>query len=125
MNSEFENHLQRQPMREVPPHWRARIIAAVQPQPARWREWLWPCPQAWAALGAAWVVVFVLHFTTPDEPTQAGNSYPVSPQSFAILQEQTMIMAQLLGPTDADEQPAVLPAEPKPRSETARKERIG
>jgi hypothetical protein len=125
MNSEFENHLQRQPMRELPPHWRARIVAAAQPPPARWREWLWPCPQAWAALGAAWVVIFVLHFTAPDEPRLAGNSHPLTPQSFAILQQQTMMMAQLLGPTDGDEPPAALPVGPKPRSEMARKELIG
>jgi hypothetical protein len=125
MNSEFENQLQRRPMREIPPHWRARIMAATQPKPARWREWFQPWPQAWKTLGAAWVVIFVLHFTTPDEPHQAGNSYPVTPQSFAILQEQTMTMAQLLGPTDADEQPAALPTQPKPRSERTRKELVG
>jgi hypothetical protein len=125
MNSEFENHLQRQPMREVPPHWRARIMAAAQPSPARWNEWFRPWPKAWAALGAAWVVICVLHFTTPDEPRLAGNSHPLTPQSFAILQEQTMMMAQLLGPTDGDEQPATLSAAPKPRSEMARRELIG
>jgi hypothetical protein len=125
MNSEFENHLQRQPMREVPPHWRARIVAAAQPSPARWREWFQPWPQAWAALGAAWVVICVLHFTTPDEPRLAGNFQPLTPQSFALLQEQTMTMAQLLGATDAGEKPAALPAEPKPRSEMARRQLIG
>jgi hypothetical protein len=125
MNSEFENKLQGQPMREVPPHWRGRILAAAQPQPARWREWFSPWPKAWAALGAAWVVIFVLNFTTPDEPRLAGNSYPLTPQSFAILQEQTMTMAQLLGPTDADEHPAALPSAPKPRSERERKQLIG
>jgi hypothetical protein len=123
MNSDFENQLQRQPMREIPPHWRAKILAATQPQPARWREWFQPFPRAWGALGAAWVVIFALHFTTPNQPRFAGNSY--APQSFAILQKQAMMMAQLLGPTDADEKAAALPAEPKPRSERARKELIG
>jgi hypothetical protein len=125
MNTEFENHLQSRPMREIPPHWRARIVAAAQPAPAPWREWFRPWPKAWATLGAAWVIILALHFTTPDEPRQAGNSYPMTPQSFAILQEQTMLMAQLLGPTDADEKPAALPVEPKPRSERARRELIG
>jgi hypothetical protein len=125
MNSEFENHMQRQPMRDVPPQWRARIMAAAQPKPAPWREWLWPCPQAWAALGAAWVVICVLHFTTPDEPRLAGNSHSETPQTFAILQEQTVIMAQLLGPIDGDEQPAALPVGPKPRSEIARRQLFG
>src|ERR1700722_5604660 len=118
MNSEFENHLQRQSMREIPAHWRGRIMAAAHPPPtARWQEWFRPWPQAWAALGAAWVIIFIFHFTTPHEPRQARNSFPASPQSFAILQEQTMIMAQLLDSTDVDEKPVALPAEPKPRSE--------
>jgi hypothetical protein len=125
MNSEFENQLQRQPMREIPQHWRVRIIAAAQPAPSRWHEWFQPWPQAWKALGAAWVLILALHFTTPDEPRKAGNSYPLTPQSFAILQEQTMKMAQLLGSTDADEKPAALPAELKPRSERARRELFG
>jgi hypothetical protein len=123
MNSEFENQLQRQPMREVPQHWRAKILSATQPQPARWREWFQPWPQAWKTLGAAWVVIFAFHFTTPSEPRQAGNPYPVAPQSFVILQER-MMMAQL-GSTDADEKPAALPAQPKPRSETRRRELAG
>ncbi|MGP8200006.1 MAG: hypothetical protein ACLQU4_10950 [Limisphaerales bacterium] len=125
MNSEFENHLQRQPMRDVPPQWRSRIMASAQPKPARWREWLWPCPQAWATLGAAWVVIVILHFTAPDEPRLAGNSQPLTSQSFAILQQQTVIMAQLLGPSDADDQSAPLPVAPTPRSERERRQLFG
>jgi len=123
MNSEFENQLQRQPMREIPLQWRARIIAAAQPSPSWWHDWFWPCPQAWAVLGAAWVVIFVFYFMAPDEPRLAGNNYP--PQSFAVSQQQAVMMAQLLGSTDADEPPAAMPAGPKPRSECARRELIG
>jgi hypothetical protein len=123
MNSEFENQLQRQPMREIPQHWRGRILAVAQPPSAWWQTWFQPWPQAWKALGAAWVVIFIFHFTTPDEPRPAGKSYP--PQSFAMLQQQTVLMAQLLGPADADEPPAALPIAPKPRSERERKQLIG
>jgi hypothetical protein len=118
MNSEFENQLQRQPLREIPPHWRSRIIAAAQPAPSRWHEWFQPWPQAWKALGAAWVVIFFLHFTTPDEPRLAGHSYP--PPSYAVLQQQEMMMAQLLSSTDGDERPAALPHKSKPRTERER-----
>jgi hypothetical protein len=125
MNSDFENQLQRQPMREVPQNWRARILAAAQPQPAWWREWFSPWPKAWAALGGAWMVIFFFHFTTPDEPHQAGVSYPASAQSFAVLQQQTVMMAQLLGPADMDDRPPALPQKPKPRSERWLKQLIG
>ena len=123
MNSEFENQLQRQPMRELPQHWRGKILAAAQPAPAWWREWFSPWPKAWATLGAAWMVIFFFHLTTPNDPHQAGKSYP--PPSFAVLQQQTLMMAQLLGPIDPDEHRPALPAEPKPRSEKSRKELMG
>jgi hypothetical protein len=121
MNSDFENQLRRQLMRTIPPHWRARIV--TPPPPVRWREWFLPSPHAWATLGAVWVVIFVFHFTTPDQPRLVDNSYP--PQSLDILQEQTMMMAQLLGPIDGDEQPTALSAPQKPRSERAREELVG
>jgi hypothetical protein len=79
-------------------------------------------------LAAVWVVIFLLHFTAPDEPRLARSSAPMTMQSFAMMREQTLIMAQLLGqsePTDAAEAPEVLPAPPKPRSEIARKQLVG
>jgi hypothetical protein len=85
----------------------------------------WPSPRAWAALAAVWVVIFLLHLTAPDEPRLARNSPPMTLQSFAMLHEQTMRMALLLGQsdqTDAGEPPAALPVPPKPRSEIARKQ---
>jgi hypothetical protein len=123
MNTDFENQLQRQPIREIPPHWRARILAAAQPPASRWQQWLWPHPRAWAALGAAWVLIFALHFTSQDEPRLARNSQSRAPQSFPAFQEQARLMAQLLSATD--DQPAALPAAPKPRSELVRRELIG
>jgi hypothetical protein len=124
MNSEFENQLQRQPMREVPPHWRARIMAAAQPAPNSWGEWLFPSPRAWAALGAAWVVIIVLHLATPDAPARR-ISYSGTAQSFDMLKEQQVMMAKLLGPADDNEAPAATPAEPKPRSERERRQLAG
>jgi hypothetical protein len=88
----------------------------------------WPSLRAWAALAAVWVVIFLLHFTAPNEPRLARNSSPMTMQSFAMLHEQTLMMAQLLGQpdqADAGEAPAALPAPPKPRSEIARKQLVG
>ena len=88
----------------------------------------WPSLRAWAALAAVWLVIFLLHFTAPDQPRLARASSPVSLQSFALLHEQTMRMALLLGqtdPTEADETRIALPAPPKPRSEITRRQLIG
>ena len=90
-----------------------------------WRQWLWPCPRAWAGLGVAWVVILLLNMTAPDpHPRLASNFAPVTFQSLALLQQQTLRMARSLGPTD--DPPAVaLPAAPTPRSDRARKQLIG
>jgi len=158
MNADFESQLQRRPLRELPRDWRAEILAAAAPLNGRASRFrigsrpelgrsssfalpdyeisglpgervsTWPSLRAWAALAAAWVVIFLLHFAAPDEPRLARNSPPMTLQSFAMLHEQTLMMAQLLGQpdqADAAEPPAALPAPPKPRSEMARKQLVG
>jgi hypothetical protein len=130
MNSEFENQLERQPMRELPPEWRTEILAsagrAERVPLIKWfSTWLWPHPRAWAGLAAAWVLIFLLHLTAPDDPRVAGNGSPMTIQTLATMREQTLIMAQLLGTLDDGDQPPTAIAPPKPRTERARKERIG
>jgi hypothetical protein len=127
MNSEFEKQLQRQPPRELPREWRAQILdAAFRPAPlsmAAWlASWLWPHPRAWGGLAAAWVVILLLHFTSPDDLRVADNYPPATFQSLAIMKQQTLRMAQLLGSTDNSDQPAATPAPPKPRSERSRQQ---
>jgi hypothetical protein len=137
MNSDFEKQLQRQPLRELPHEWRAEILAAARSaQPsgtsqrpnsfvAQISSWLWPYQRGWAVLAAAWIVILLLHFTAPDEPRLAGNSYAHSRQSIAIMQQQQLIMAQLLGSMENDGASPALPAAPKPRSERPRKQLVG
>jgi hypothetical protein len=144
MNADFEKQLQGQPLRELPRDWRAEILAAASvPSPSSLRPVhpglgdaaslggsfsAWPSLRAWAALAAVWVVIFLLHFIAPDEPRLARNSPAMTMQSFAILHEQTLMMAQLLGqtdPADPGQPPAAPAAAPRPRSEIARKQHIG
>jgi hypothetical protein len=155
MNADFEKQLQGQPLRELPRDWRGEILAAASGSPngravlprrpemgrsgsfalpdneiCRPREVVstWPSLRAWAGLAAAWVVIFLLHVTAPDEPRLARSSSSATTMSFAKMQEQTLMMAQLLGQpdqADAGDVPAALPAPPKPRSEIARKQLVG
>jgi hypothetical protein len=117
MNSEFENQLQRQPLREIPLHWRGKILAAAQPQPSRWREWFWPCPQAWATLAAVWIVIFGLNVSMAKDPGQVTQ--PTPPLSHAALlefrQQQAMLMT-LIVPAEVPEAEPPKPAVPR-RSE--------
>lgn len=126
MNDDFENHLRSQPMREVPPHWRSRILSAAQTEPRRprWLEWLWPAPQAWAVLGAAWVLILAFYLATPDDPA-SGRSYPMTAESYAALEREQLMMAKLLGSSDEGEAPAAVPVAPKPRSERECKQLAG
>jgi hypothetical protein len=125
MNSDFEKRLQDLPMREVPGHWKAQILAAAQPQPAWWREWLWPSPRAWAGLAAAWGIIFLLSVTAPDEPAAAGRNASASWQSFAFLRQETEIIAQLSGDDESRRTPPPPPAATKPRSSRRVKQSVG
>ena len=142
---DFEQRLSRQPLRPVPAEWRAEVlaragspsltaatIAASAPKsPARafepstftsqLREWLWPCPQACAALAAVWVLLLVLHFTQRD-PASAQLAKTSVPSAMPyVWREQQKLLAELfpLEPT-APPRPRVQPAPvlpPAPRSD--------
>ena len=71
MNSEFEKKLSEQPMRAPPAAWRAEILRDARTAAAEqslassaatgWRSWLWPAPQAWAALAACWLALLAVN----------------------------------------------------------------
>jgi hypothetical protein len=136
---DFEKHLLRQPLRQVPAEWRDGVLSAarqaVRPQPvpriARDGLWavfstlnsqlstlLWPHPAAWAGLAAAWVVILGLSFTTGDAARHvARRGSSPSPQVFMAFQEQQRLLNELVGPREipAAERPKAAP--PRPRSE--------
>lgn len=109
MNSDdFEHQLQRQPMRALPGDWRDEILrAARQTDPGFqphgvasnsvwWRELLWPYPQAWAGIAAAWMVIFGLHLAGGIEhhPAIQVTAIPASAEARAILAEQRRLFAE-------------------------------
>lgn len=123
---DFEKQLQRQPLREVPGEWRAEILRATRsaaaPQPSifaamRWREWLWPSPQAWAGLAAVWMVIFGLNMTTPTDPgAMAKRSPAATAETEMTLAGQRRELARLLDNNFSE--PAPAPKQPPgPRSE--------
>jgi hypothetical protein len=127
---DFERRLERQPMRPVPPGWRAEILrAAERAAPRRWaspasgpmrwwREWLWPCPPAWAGMAAAWLVTLVLNLTVAPAPGSAvQNSAPLTPQAVTMVIQERRLLAQLLNPPAADVAEPPKPPWLTPRSE--------
>ena len=111
---DFEERVQRQPLRELPPEWRGEILAgarrAMPPSPgsrtsnlrAQISALLWPCPQAWAGLAAIWLGILVINFATIDKTeTVAKKSAPTSAEMIMVLKEQEQILTELIGPSDA------------------------
>lgn len=128
MNFDFEECLRRQSIRPVPSHWRGEILRAARaqpPVPTWWREWLWPCPRAWAGLAAAWGIIFLLRVTAPDDPAAAGGAASASWQNFAILRQETEIIAQLSASEESRPAPPPRPAAPQPRSSRRLKQSVG
>ncbi len=126
---EFEQQLQRQPLRSPPEEWRREILEAANaaarartlafnpPGEPWWREWLWPSPRAWGGLAAAWVLILSLNTARLATPAGFANvSPPPSREMIMALSEQRREFAELLG--DAQEKSlATKPAPPRPRSE--------
>lgn len=133
---DFESRLQSQPMRPIPPDWRAEILAAARdaqpaprasrPAPQAWlltinhqlSTFFWPHPKAWAVLAAVWIVILAMNFSMRDPvPRVAEKSVPPSPEVIVELKKQQLLFAELVGarePLDADRQKLF---SPKPRSE--------
>jgi hypothetical protein len=132
---DFEQRLQRQPLRQVPAAWRGEILAAAReaeasrhPSPVTRHSWvstlnaqlsaiLWPHPRAWAGLAAVWILILAVDFSVRDKtPIVAEKSTPPSPEVVAELKQQQRMLAELIGANQARdaEPPRFLP---QPRSE--------
>ena|SRR5438105_2013987 len=141
MNTDdFEERLQRQSLRPIPREWRREILDAarragdpqlstlrskataedgltINPQPTSWwRELLWPCPQAWAGLAAAWMVILFLNMASrePVQVAKTSKSAP-TPELLIALREHQRLLAELIGTPTVVEPPK--PFEPRSRSE--------
>ena len=136
MSDDFEQNLQRQSLRQVPPEWRAEILAAAhdaqvvrQTPHITHRSWrstinhqlstlLWPHPKAWAGLAAVWVFILVLNFSMRDKsPALAEKSSPPSPEVIVQLKQQQRMFAELMGPRDPAVADRPKTQTPRPRSQ--------
>jgi hypothetical protein len=127
MNDEFEKKLRQQSLRPIPQEWREGILRTARTAaprlsladpPASWfSKLLWPCPQAWATLAAAWVAIIVLNYSTRDTSSAIAVSQatPPPPQLVEAAREQRLEMARLLEPSDVGvaDRPKTSPARPR------------
>ena len=135
MDSEFEKKLRRQPVKEIPPAWRADILSAARAeQPIRHSSfvirpgWLstlnsqlstffWPHPRAWAGLAAVWIFILMLNFSMWEKsPVVAEKSSPPSPEVIVELRKQQRLFAELMGANETPEADWPKVFSPQPRS---------
>jgi hypothetical protein len=132
---DFEQQLQRQPLRPVPVEWRDEILAAARaagrPRPSTlaprpvswWRELLWPSPVAWAGAAATWALILALNTAASPEAESAAAPRFVAPPAAAVqmaLAERRVLMTSLFEPLST--QPKNPPQEPiRPRPQSARR----
>jgi hypothetical protein len=133
---DFEQRLQRQPLRQIPNKWREEILKAAESAfvtphspPVTRPSWLsalntqlstilWPHPKAWAGLAAVWILIFAVDFSMRDKtPVVAGKSASPSPEVVAELKQQQRLLAELFGARDTGNAGQSKPLVPRPRSE--------
>ena len=117
--NEFEKQLARQPLKSIPPEWRAQIlkeargrvaphVPSVTRQPWSWlHELFWPNPQAWGALAAIWIVIAAIQLITPGsarvQDSEVAKSHIIS------VSEQRRELARLLDGAKPEHSPADRP----------------
>jgi hypothetical protein len=127
---DFEQQLQRRPMRPVPAEWRADILSAAKAVSDTqhetrntqslamklWQELIWPCRRVWLGIAAIWFVVLACNMSMDDSPkVVASQTPPPTPEMMAALREQKQLLVQLLEPVASSPPPPA--AAPRPRSE--------
>jgi hypothetical protein len=133
---DFESRLQRQPLRPIPPEWRAKMLATARaaqttghPSPATRHHWLatfnqqlstllWPHPKAWAGLAAIWIFIFAVNFSLREaSPRTVVRSAPPSPEVMVELRKQQKLLAELIGPREEREADRSKTHAPRSRTE--------
>src|SRR5690348_7263353 len=130
----FEQKLQHQPPRQLPPAWRGEILVAARQENGGRREakagWLtnllWPHPIAWGGLAASWVLILALNFAArdPASPGIAREAAPPSPQARELLREQERMFAELIGPVEKSAAVEPRRRDTQPRSQITRVESL-
>ena len=135
---DFEQKLQRQPLRQVPAGWREEILTAAESAavarhqlPVTRSSWLstlnaqlsiilWPHPKAWAGLAAVWILIFAVNVSLRDRSSVvAEKSVSPSPEVIVELRQQRRMLAELIGPRDTSDADRSKSFAPQPRSERA------
>ena len=131
-DDDFENRLQRQPLRTLPDEWKTSILNAahestIPERPVRnrslWREVLWPHPVAWGGIAAVWCFIGLVSLLQRDNGFngEMTHSAAMAPESMMLLVEQRQLRKELLEEGFSSPEPVAdasprVPADRSPRS---------
>jgi len=108
---EFEQKLQRQPLRAAPEAWRGEILAAARasrltPHASGIGDynllelvftWLRPARLAWATMAAAWVVILGLNLAVRETASSRMAAIPPPAQMREAMKQKQLLLAELGG----------------------------
>ena len=117
--NEFEQKLQRQPMRQVPDAWRAEIMSAAESVQAvppaatvpsrpffatvkqQLSALLWPNQLAWGGLAAIWIFILALNFSMQEKsPVLARQASRPTAEIMMDWHKNQRLLAELIGPRE-------------------------
>jgi hypothetical protein len=140
-DDEFEQRLQRQPLKKIPPAWRTEILVAADVNrrnaPVReltfaatfpvllWRELICPCRRIWVGLAPVWVALLVFNATHSDQNQPKIAKSTMAPGEMRLaLQDQQRILAEIIGP-QWPTSPAEPPRRPNNQPRSEQQSRLG
>jgi hypothetical protein len=104
MNDDFEKLLSDVRLNAPPAAWRSEIVGAAlsaageeRRSQAWWREWLWPCPQAWAGMAALWLIMVGFQFGSDGSNRSTGSDAGGLQASGSITAIAVLMDGELLG----------------------------
>jgi len=81
-----------------------------------WRELILPSRRIWAGLAACWVFLVVAHFAMDGRPTVQMAAAVPTPEMIRSYQQQERLLAELIGPIEAQAVDSRKKFLPSPRS---------
>ncbi len=130
---DFEELIQRQTHRPIPPAWREEILSAAHQAAAprlanrsllsaigvRLSALLWPHPIAWGGLAAVWLVVVGLDVVDMEPAPRHAARQEAQPASEMrkLWRQREQMLAELVGPFENTEAKPEKPPPSQPRSQ--------
>jgi hypothetical protein len=121
-DSEFEKRLRSEPLRQIPPEWRAEILqGTARSQPSTldhrpsvvslpllgtlklWRELIWPARRVWTGFALVWVAIVAINLADAEQSgkLEANAKVPLG-NLITVWERQQELLTELNGVENPD-----------------------